>query len=101
MIPPRQTTLTRCLIEQQRRSPEPCPPELRLLIETVARACKAVNQAISKGALGDVLGSLGSENVQGEVQKKLDVIANDLLLDANEWCGHLAAMASTGEVDPW
>ncbi|MEB3090077.1 hypothetical protein VJI93_08870, partial [Parvimonas sp. M20] len=63
-------------------------------IETVARACKAVNQAISKGALGDVLGSLGSENVQGEVQKKLDVIANDLLLDANEWGGHLAAMAS-------
>ncbi len=53
-----------------------------------------MNQAISKGALGDVLGSLGSENVQGEVQKKLDVIANDLLLDANEWGGHLAAMAS-------
>ncbi len=83
MTTPRQTTLTRFLIEQQRRSEETCPPELRLLIETVARACKAVNQAISKGALGDVLGSLGSENVQGEVQKKLDVIANDLLLDAN------------------
>ena len=94
MTTPRQTTLTRFLIEQQRRSEETCPPELRLLIETVARACKAVNQAISKGALGDVLGSLGSENVQGEVQKKLDVIANDLLLDANEWGGHLAAMAS-------
>ena len=94
MTNPRQTTLTRFLIEEQRRSEETCPAELRLLIETVARACKAVNQAISKGALGDVLGSLGSENVQGEVQKKLDVIANDLLLDANEWGGHLAAMAS-------
>ena len=47
-----------------------------------------------KGALGEVLGSLDSENVQGEVQKKLDVIANELLLDANEWGGHLAAMAS-------
>ncbi len=94
MTTPRQTTLTRFLIEEQRRSDETCPAELRLLIETVARACKAVNQAISKGALGDVLGSLGSENVQGEVQKKLDVIANDLLLDANEWGGHLAAMAS-------
>ena len=55
MTTPRQTTLTRFLIEQQRRSEETCPPELRLLIETVARACKAVNQAISKGALGDVL----------------------------------------------
>jgi fructose-1,6-bisphosphatase I len=87
-------TLTRFLIEQQRRPDSPCPPQLRLLLETVARACKAINFAISKGALGDVLGSLGSENVQGEVQKKLDVIANDLLLDANEWGGQLAAMAS-------
>lgn len=87
-------TLTRFLIEQQRRENSACPAELRLLIETVARACKTVTHAISKGALGDVLGSLGSENVQGEVQKKLDVIANEILLDANEWGGHLAAMAS-------
>ncbi|MCB2034183.1 MAG: fructose-bisphosphatase class I, partial [Ottowia sp.] len=36
----------------------------------------------------------GSENVQGEVQKKLDIIANEVLIDANEWGGHLAAMAS-------
>ncbi|MFC7555288.1 class 1 fructose-bisphosphatase [Pseudoroseomonas wenyumeiae] len=41
-----------------------------------------------------MLGSLGQENVQGEVQKKLDVIANDLLLEANEWGGNLAALAS-------
>lgn len=87
-------TLSRFLIEQQRMPGCPCPAELRLLIETVARACKAIGHAISKGALGDVLGALSSENVQGEVQKKLDVIANDLLLDANEWGGHLAAMAS-------
>jgi fructose-1,6-bisphosphatase I len=91
---PRPATLSRFLIEQQRLPDHPCPGELRLLIETVARACKAISYSISKGALGDVLGSLGSENVQGEVQKKLDVIANDLLLDANEWGGHLAGMAS-------
>lgn len=90
----RASTLSRFLIDQQRQPGCPCPAELRLLIETVARACKAVGYAISKGALGDVLGALGSENVQGEVQKKLDVIANDLLLDANEWGGHLAGMAS-------
>jgi len=41
-----------------------------------------------------VLGSAESENVQGEVQKKLDIIANDVLIEANEWGGHLAAMAS-------
>ncbi|WP_226018829.1 class 1 fructose-bisphosphatase [Novosphingobium sp. FKTRR1] len=86
-------TLTRFLIEQQRRE-NALPAELRLLIETVARACKTIGHAVSKGALGEVLGSLSQENVQGEVQKKLDVIANELLLDANEWGGHLAAMAS-------
>ena len=88
-----RTTLTRFLIEQQRNA-DALPGELRLLIETVARACKVISHAVSKGALGEVLGSLDSENVQGEVQKKLDVIANELLLDANEWGGHLAAMAS-------
>jgi len=60
----------------------------------VARACKAIGHAVGKGALGGVLGSLDSENVQGEVQKKLDVMSNDILLEANEWGGHLAAMAS-------
>ncbi|KQN06743.1 fructose 1,6-bisphosphatase [Sphingobium sp. Leaf26] len=88
-----RTTLTRFLIEQQREA-NALPAELRLLIETVARACKTISHAVGKGALGEVLGSLTSENVQGEVQKKLDVIANELLLDANEWGGHLAAMAS-------
>lgn len=88
-----RTTLTRFLIEQQRQA-NALPAELRLLIETVARACKTISHSVGKGALGEVLGSLDSENVQGEVQKKLDVIANELLLDANEWGGHLAAMAS-------
>lgn len=88
-----RSTLTRFLIEQQRQA-EALPPELRLLIETVARACKTISHSVGKGALGEVLGSLSSENVQGEVQKKLDVIANELLLEANEWGGHLAAMAS-------
>lgn len=37
---------------------------------------------------------MGTENVQGEVQKKLDVLSNDILLEANEWGGHLAGMAS-------
>ncbi len=89
----KRSTLTRFLIEQQRQA-DALPAELRLLIETVARACKTISHAVSKGALGEVLGSLDSENVQGEVQKKLDVIANEMLLEANEWGGHLAAMAS-------
>ena len=86
-------SLTQYLVEQQRLE-QAMSAELRLLIETVARACKAIGHAVGKGALGGVLGSLDSENVQGEVQKKLDVLSNEILLDANEWGGHLAAMAS-------
>ena len=89
----KRKTLTQYLVEQQ-RSAEQLQPEVRLLIEVVARACKAISHAVSKGALGGVLGSLESENVQGEVQKKLDVLSNEILLEANEWGGHLAAMAS-------
>ncbi len=86
-------SLTRYLVEQQRIDGH-IPPELRLLIEVVARACKRISQAVNKGALGDVMGTAGSENVQGEIQKKLDIIANEVLIEANEWGGHLAAMAS-------
>jgi fructose-1,6-bisphosphatase I len=88
-----KTTLTRYLIEQQREHGR-MDQQLRLLLEVVARACKSISISVNKGDLGDVLGSLSSENVQGEVQKKLDVIANEVLIEANEWGGHLAAMAS-------
>jgi fructose-1,6-bisphosphatase I len=86
-------SLTRYLVEKQRVEGH-IPAQLRLLLEVVARACKGISQAVNKGALGGVLGTAGSENVQGEVQKKLDIIANEVLIEANEWGGHLAAMAS-------
>ena len=86
-------SLSRYLVEQQRVDGL-IPAQLRLLIEVVARACKRISHSVNKGALGDVLGTAGSENVQGEVQKKLDIIANEVLIEANEWGGHLAAMAS-------
>ncbi|MGI4848148.1 MAG: class 1 fructose-bisphosphatase [Janthinobacterium lividum] len=89
----KRISLTQHLIEEQRLH-NTIPAELRLLIEVVARACKTISHAVGKGALGDVMGSADSENVQGEVQKKLDIISNDILLEANEWGGHLAAMAS-------
>jgi fructose-1,6-bisphosphatase I len=44
----------------------------------VARACKRISQAVNKGSLGEVMGSADSENVQGEMQKKLDIIANEV-----------------------
>ena len=89
----KRISLTRYLVEQQREH-DNIPAQLRLLLEVVARACKRISQAVNKGALGGVLGAAESENVQGEVQKKLDIIANEVLIEANEWGGHLAAMAS-------
>ncbi|WP_342618438.1 class 1 fructose-bisphosphatase [Rhodoferax sp. GW822-FHT02A01] len=88
-------SLTRFLVEEQRIDGA-IPAQLRLLLEVVARACKSISLAVNKGALGGVLGvSEGeNENIQGEIQKKLDIIANDVLIEANEWGGHLAAMAS-------
>ncbi|HEX8987856.1 MAG TPA: class 1 fructose-bisphosphatase [Rhodocyclaceae bacterium] len=92
-------TLARYLVEAERKNPA-ISADLRFLIEVVSRACKAISIAIGKGGLADVLGSAGSENIQGEAQKKLDVISNEILLDANEWGGHLAAMASEEMEDP-
>ena len=69
-------------------------PNLRLLLETVARAVKTISHAVGQGALGGVLGSAGTMNVQGEAQKKLDVLANQILIEASEWGGYLAGMAS-------
>lgn len=88
----RRVTLTQFLIEQQRAGR--VSADLRLLLEVVARAVKAISVNVSKGALAGVLGEAGTDNIQGEAQKKLDVIANEILLQANEWGGHLAAMAS-------
>lgn len=91
-------SLTQFLIEAQREGQ--LNAELRLLIEVVARACKRISVAVGKGALGGVLGDAesgdggSSINVQGEAQKKLDVLSNDILLEANAWGGHLAGLAS-------
>ena len=86
-------SLTQYLVEKQREKGL-IPAELRMLLEVVARACKRIGHAVSRGAIDGVLGEAGSSNVQGEAQKKLDVIANEALVEANEWGGNLAAMAS-------
>jgi fructose-1,6-bisphosphatase I len=92
----RRISLSRYLIEEQREKGK-INADLRLLIEVVARACKSIAIAIGKGGLGGeggILGEAGSDNVQGEAQKKLDVLSNEIFLEANEWGGHLAGMAS-------
>jgi fructose-1,6-bisphosphatase I len=96
----RRVTLTQYLIEQQRHYGK-VSPELRLLIEVVARACKAISHTVSKGPLAGIGDSVGLDNVQGEAQKKLDVIANSVLVEANEWGGQLAAMVSEEMAEPY
>ncbi len=54
-------------------------PALITVITTLADGCRDIARNISRGALADILGAAGAENVQGEQQKKLDVIANDIL----------------------
>ena len=89
----RRVTLTQFLVSRQRNK-NLINADLRLLLETIARACKAISTRVNKGALADGLGSTQNTNIQGEVQKKLDVLSNEILLEANEWGGNLAALAS-------
>ena len=69
-------------------------PELSQVIETIANTCKDIDQLLQKGALAGVLGSAQNENVQGEEQKKLDVISNDYLIDALKVHPHVGGLAS-------
>ncbi|MDA8390288.1 MAG: class 1 fructose-bisphosphatase [Gammaproteobacteria bacterium] len=87
------TTLTQFIIEEQRRVVG-ATGDFTSLLNDVVTAIKVIAHVVNKGDLLGVLGSAGSENVQGETQKKLDVITNDVMLRSNEWAGHLAAMAS-------
>lgn len=87
------TTITQFIIEEQRQI-KGATGDFTSLLNDVVTACKVISNAVNKGALIGVMGSLDSENVQGETQKKLDVITNEIFIQANEWAGHLAAMAS-------
>ena len=88
----RRVALSQFLIQRQHAGK--INADLRLLIETVARACKAISTRVNKGALADGHGAAGTQNVQGEVVQKLDMLSNEILLEANEWGGNLAALAS-------
>lgn len=87
------TTITQFIIEEQRRVPG-ATGEFTLLLNDIVTATKIIANDVNKGALAGVLGGAGTENVQGEDQKKLDVISNDVMIRTSERSGHLAAMAS-------
>lgn len=90
-----KANLTQFLIEARRRAPG-ATGDLNALITDVSLACKAIACRVAFGALG-ATGSgetAAAVNVQGEVQKPLDVVSNSLFLRANEWGGHVAGMVS-------
>lgn len=71
---------------------------LRAILKDVAHCSKKIAVSIDKGALAGNMGSLSSENVQGEVQKALDVITNDIFITGNQQSGYVAGMVSE-EID--
>ncbi|MDD3518173.1 MAG: class 1 fructose-bisphosphatase [Chromatiales bacterium] len=87
------TTLTNYIIETQRHI-KGATGEFTGLLNDLAVACKKIADLVNKGDLVDILGTAGSENVQGEQQKKLDVISNEIFIEALAHNGHVAALAS-------
>jgi fructose-1,6-bisphosphatase I/sedoheptulose-1,7-bisphosphatase len=94
------TTLVRFLIEERQHHPD-ASGDLNALILDVALACKAIANRVALGELGGALGSADAVNVQGEVQQKLDILANDYFLRTNEWGGQVAGMVSEELDDPY
>lgn len=88
-----RATLTQFLIEERRRYPG-ASGELNSLILNVVLACKAIAQRAAYGALGDVLRTGAAASGQEETQRRLDLVANDLFLRANEWGGVISGMVS-------
>ena len=89
------TTLNEFL-DQHATQYEICP-ELISVLQTIVLSCKNISRRVRLGALSGVLGEAGTGNIQGEAQKKLDVIANQILIDALKSNQNVAGLASEEE----
>jgi fructose-1,6-bisphosphatase len=92
-VPDRQMTLTEFIIDEQRRFPR-VTGDFTALLNYVRLACKRISFLVGRGALGGASGSAGTVNPQGEVQAKLDVMANEIFVRTSERGGNLAGMIS-------
>lgn len=86
-------TLYRHIIEEERKYPN-ATGQLSDLLADIALACKLISLEVNRAGLIDILGFTGTENIHGEVVKKLDVFAHDTLTGMMETSGHLCAIAS-------
>jgi fructose-1,6-bisphosphatase I len=91
-MPYKRITFTHFLLQEQRRLGR--SGTFTALMNDILTACKMVSHEVNRGALVGNLGVAGSENIQGEEQKKLDVLANDIFLHMNALGGSYAGMAS-------
>ena len=82
---------------QQHLAEHHLPAELGSVVSTIVQACQTISGQVRQGALAGVLGEAGSSNVQDEAQKKLDVIANQILIDALRANPAVAGLASEEE----
>lgn len=89
-------TIERYIIEQERLYPE-ATGELSGLLYDIALAAKMIANKVRMAGLADIIGATDHQNVQGEIQQKLDVIANDMIIKAMDHTGRLCAMASEEE----
>jgi fructose-1,6-bisphosphatase I len=89
-------TIDRFIIEEERLHPE-ATGELSGILYDLAVAAKMITNKVRSAGLADILGSADTENVQGEVQQKLDVMANEIIVKAMDHGGRLCAMASEEE----
>ncbi|KAF3983062.1 MAG: class 1 fructose-bisphosphatase [Methylococcales symbiont of Hymedesmia sp. n. MRB-2018] len=92
-------SLSQFITEQHRQS-SLVNEDLSFLLNDIATACKQISHLANQGDLIGTWGNSGSENIQGEVQKRLDIISNDYMFDALNWTGHLAGMVSEEEDEP-
>jgi fructose-1,6-bisphosphatase I len=86
-------TLTQFIVERQAEYPQ-AKGALTRLLNDIATAAKIVNREINAAGLVDILGYEGTDNIQGEAQKKLDVYANERFIEALKAGGECCAIAS-------
>ena len=91
-------TIERFIIEQERLHPE-ATGELSGILYDLALAAKMIATKVRMAGLADILGATDMTNVQGEVQQKLDVLANEIIVKAMDHGGRLCGMASEEEPD--
>ncbi|MEM7247376.1 MAG: class 1 fructose-bisphosphatase [Acidobacteriota bacterium] len=93
MSEPLGTTLGRFIRRQERRHVQ-ARGELSGLLEAIGFAGRQIAAAVRKAGLNDIIGHAGSVNVQGETVQKLDLLANEILIQSLDHVGHCCILAS-------